>query len=215
MRNSWARAWLAATLLLFAASAMAKNRHDTLLRVEEPVMEWLLDGTDTTGWERVAFLGSPWLILPGTILLVIVSGIFDRRVGASVIITSALGSIIAIVTRNIVDRAGPLDDAATGSFPSLEVAQTGTFWGLVVLTAWWLGAPKLVWQVMLELSIVATILVSINLIVSGQHWPSDAIGSIIVVAVALIFASICFEAFARPRDRMTSEHVPEHAAVTG
>lgn len=177
-------------------------------------MDWLLDGTDTSGWERFAVLGSPWLLIPGTLVLAIVVGFFEVRVGIAIVVASLLGSVLGVIVGNVVDRPPPLADGAIGSFPSLDVVQTGVFWGLVVLTAWWLGAPKLVWQVTLELSIVITLLVSINLIVSGEHWPSDAAGSLIVVAIALIFAASIFETFA-PGFRKTKENTDaQHVVLT-
>lgn len=194
MRNTWARAWLAATALLIAASAIARGRHDTLLRVEEPVMDWLLDGTDTSGWDRTAIFGSTWLVVVGTVLLAIGAFFLERRVAVAIIVTSAAATALAIFVRGIVERPTPLGETIEGSFPSVELVQTGVFWGLVVLGLWWIGAPKLVWQIGLELAIVMTLLVSIRLIVTGAIWPSDAVGSAIVVAVSLIMAALVFEA---------------------
>ncbi len=195
MRDTWARAWLAATALLVAASAIAKGRHDTLLRVEEPVMDWLLDGTDTSGWDRTAIFGSTWLVVGGTLLLAIGAFFLERRVAIAIIITSGLATALAMFVRGVVERPTPLGDATAGSFPSLELVQTGVFWGLIVLGLWWVGAPKLVWQIGLEVAIVITLLVAIRLIVTGEIWPSDAVGSAIVVAVSLILSAIVFEAF--------------------
>lgn len=194
MRNSWARAWLAAIILLIAASAIAQGQHSRLLEVEEPVMEWLLDDTDTSGWERAATLGAPWLLVSGTILLTVIALFLEWRVGVAVVVTTLFGWLLSSVVQDIVDRPAPTDDGGLGSFPSTTIVQTGVFWGLVVLMIWWVGAPKLVWQIVLELAIVATLLVSVDLILSGEHWPSDAIGSALVIAVSLITAAIVFEA---------------------
>lgn len=195
MRSTWARAWLAATALLVAASAIARGRHDTLLTVEEPVMDWLLDGTDTSGWDRTAIFGSPWLIITGTVVLTVGAFFLNRRVALAILATSVLAPVVAIVVRNAVDRPSPLEDSAAGSFPSVELVQTGVFWGMVVLMLWWVGVPKLAWQIGLELAIVMTLLVAIRLMVAGEIWPSDAVGSAIVVAVSLIMAAIVFEAW--------------------
>lgn len=194
MRSTWARAWLAATALLVAASALARGRHDTLLTVEEPVMDWLLDGTDTSGWDRTAIFASPWLIITGTILLTVGAFFLERRVAMAILATSVLAPVVAIVVRNVVERPAPLEDSTVGSFPSVELVQTGVFWGLLILTLWWIGVPKLAWQIGLELAIVMTLLVAIRLIVTGEIWPSDAAGSAIVIAVSLIMAAMVFEA---------------------
>jgi membrane-associated phospholipid phosphatase len=87
--------------------------------------------------------------------------------------------------------------------------QTGVFWGLVVLMLWWVGAPKLVWQIVLELAIVATLLVSVDLILSGEHWPSDAVGSALVISVSLITAAIVFEALPPRLPRLKQPAVQE------
>lgn len=195
MRNSWARAWLAATVLLVAASAIARGRHSMLLRVEEPVVDWLVDGTEISGWERAAAFGSPTLIVVGTVLLAIATFVFERRAAVAIVITSVFALVLTSFVKGVVNRPSPAGGGtADGSFPSVEIVQTGVFWGLVVLVCWWAGAPKLIWQVMLELAVFGTVLVTIHLVLSGQIWPSDAIGSAIIVVVSLIMAATVLEA---------------------
>lgn len=195
MRNTWARAWLAAMSLLVAASAIARSRHDMLLEVEEPVMDWLLDGTDTSVWERAEFLSANWLLVSGTIILAIVTAVLDRKVAVGVVLTTILARVMTSVVRDIVERPSPVGEAQPGSFPSAELVHTGVFWGLVVLTLWWVGVPRLLWQIAIELAIVIELVVAIRLIVAGDIWPSDAVGSAIVIAVSLIIAAVVFESF--------------------
>lgn len=200
MRNTWARAWLAATALLVAAAAVARRSHDTLLEVEEPVMDWLLDGTDTSGWDRASFLSAPGLIIAGTVLLASMVFFLDRKVSVAIVVSSVFATIVGHIVRNIVDRPSPLaaiesSSTEVGSFPSIELVQTGVFWGLIVLVMWWVGVPKLVWQIGVELAIVITIISAIRLTVAGEIWPSDAAGSAILIVVSLILAAIVFEAF--------------------
>ena len=213
MRNSWARAWLAAIILLVAASAIAQGQHARLLEVEEPVMEWLLDDTDASGWERAATLGAPWLIIAGTILLAVVAMFLQWRVGIAVVVASLFGWGLSSVVQNIVERPTPSASGTLESFPSTTIVQTGVFWGLVVLMVWWVGAPKLIWQIVLELAIVATLLVSVDLILSGEHWPSDAVGSALVISVSLITAAIVFEALPPRFPRLKQPVVQETASA--
>lgn len=201
MRNTWARAWLAASALLVAAAAIARGRHDTLLKVEEPVMEWLLDGTDTSGWDRASFLSASSLIIVGTAVLAVAAFFLDRKVSFAIVLSSVFATAAGTIVRNIVDRPSPISSAEgasteLGSFPSLELVQTGVFWGLIVLVLWWVGVPKLVWQIGVELAIVITLVSAIRLTVAGSIWPSDAVGSAILIVVSLILAAIVFEAFA-------------------
>lgn len=181
-------------MVLIGAATIARNRHDTLLAVEEPVMDWLLDGTDVSGWARFQWLGGNLLTFGGIIALAVIAFYFNRRASAVVIGSMIFGLTVAWLVRDLVGRARP--DAAvagSGSFPSLEVVQTSVFWGLVVLFAWWLGAPRIVWQLLTEGAIVASLLVSIDLMVRGQHWPSDIVGSGIVTGLTLITAAMLLE----------------------
>jgi len=194
MRNSWARAWIAAVGLLIAAATVARSRSSILLKVEEPVMTWLLDDADTTIWDRASIFSATWLLILGTILLAGIGFFLETRAGLAVVVTSIFGFVLTNILGSMVGRVAPKDGLEIGSFPSSTVAHAGVFWGLVVLIFWWVGAPKLVWQIILELAIVITLLVSIRLIVNGEIWPSDAVGSAIVIAVSLITAAIVLEA---------------------
>ena len=67
------------------------------------------------------------------------------------------------------------------------------FWGLVVLMTWWLRLPRLVSQLVVELGVVLTLIVAIRQVLNGEIWPSDAVGSALVVALSLITAALVFE----------------------
>ena len=194
MRTSWARAWIAAVGLLAAASAIARTRNSVLLSVEKPVMDWLLDGTDTTIWDRTAVFSADWLLIGGTIMIALIGFLLEIRVGIAVVVTSLFTLVLTQLVSSIVGRTSPQGETGTWSFPDPTIAHTGVFWGLVVLLLWWVGTPKLIWQIVLELAVVMTLLVSIRLIVAAQIWPSDAAGSAIIIAVALITTAIVLEA---------------------
>ncbi|NNC81867.1 MAG: hypothetical protein HKN94_17125 [Acidimicrobiales bacterium] len=211
MTTSWTRAWLAALVLLVAAGAIAAAQHDMLLEVEEPVMEWLLDDADTSGWDRAEGLLSSTLVWGGTILLAVVGAYFNRWVGATAIAVLILGRIIATITQNVVERAAPV--GAESGFPHIELVQSTIFFGLVVLFAWWFGAPKLVWHILLEIAIFATLLSSVRLIIRGQIWPSDVIGAMLVASLSLIIAAAILEA--QPFARRQSPAEPESSVLTG
>ena len=194
MRSNWIRAWLAAVALVVAAAAVARDRVSWLLTVEEPVLEWLLDGTDTSRWEAASVISSPALLIAGTLLLVMIGLWLDWRIAVAVVVTSIIGTVTTLLVQNVVGRVAPNPDFGTGSFPSIEVTQTGVFWGLVVLMCWWLRLPRLVWHIVIEVAVVLTIVVAIRQILSGEIWPSDAVGSALVIALALISAALVFEA---------------------
>ncbi len=193
MGNSWTRAWFAALASMVLAVVITMSREEWLLKVEKPVMDWLLDGTDTSIWDNAAVLSSWWLILPGTLLLVAISVRMQPRIAAAIVITTAFAYALTGLLGALVGRVGPAGDI-TGTFPSFEVVRVAVFVGLVVLTFWWVGAPKLLWNIVLEIAIVLTLVVAIRGIVEGEIWPSDAVGSAVVAALTLITAAIVFEA---------------------
>lgn len=207
MRNTWTRAWLATFIVLVGAAAIARSRHDMLIRVEEPVMDWLLDGTDTSGWARADVLGDPWLVYPGIVILAFIAFWFSRTVAVTLVLTMLFGVVTAMVTKNIVGRPRPevFEGVTSSSFPSVFVVQAGIFWGLVTLMVWWFRTPRLIWQIVLELTIVAVLLTALGRIIAGYHWPSDAVGSAIVVALSLISAAIVLEDHPPKRRRFPAE----------
>ena len=215
MRNTWTRAWLATFIVLVGAAAIARSRHDMLIRVEEPVMDWLLDGTDTSGWARADVLGDPWLVYPGIAVLAFIAFWFSRAVAATIVLTMLFGVVTAMVTKNIVGRPRPevFEGVTSSSFPSVFVVQAGIFWGLVTLMVWWFRTPRLIWQIVLELTIVAVILTALGRIIAGYHWPSDAVGSAIVVALSLISAAIVLEDHPPQRRRRQTEEADELLSV--
>ncbi len=194
MRSSWIRAWIATAGVVLAASAIARDRVDWLLKVEEPVMDWVLDGTDTTSWDRAGIISSPWFLIIGTLIMILIGVWLEWRIAVAVLITTILGTLVSQIMRGIVGRDAPAQSDGAGSFPSVELVQTGVFFGLVVLMFWWLGLPRLVWQIAVEAAIVLTLIAAIRLILNGEIWPSDAIGSAIVIALSLITAALVFEA---------------------
>ena len=193
MRSSWIRAWLAAVAVLVGAAALVRDRVDWLLAVEEPVLDWLLDGTDTSRWDVVQVVSNPTILVVGTIAMVLIGLFFDWRISAAVVITSVIGTVTTQVVQGLIGRTSPNGELGVGSFPSLEVVQTGVFWGLIVLMCWWLKLPKLVWQILVEVGIVLTIAVAVRQILNGDIWPSDAVGSAIVIVLSLITAALVFE----------------------
>jgi len=215
VRNTWTRAWLATFIVLVGASAIARSRHATLIKVEEPVMDWLLDGTDTSGWARADILGDPWLVYPGIVVLAFIAFWFSRAVAATIVLTMFFGVVTALVTKNIVGRPRPevFEGVTSSSFPSVFVVQAGIFWGLVTLMVWWFRTPRLIWQIVLELTIVAVILTALGRIIAGYHWPSDAVGSAIVVALSLISAAIVLEDHPPQRRRRQTEEADELLSV--
>lgn len=208
MRDSWIRAWLATLAVLVGASTIARSRHDDLVEAESPVMDWLLDGTDTSRWSSFDFLGDPWLVYPGTALLAFLAVWFSSRVAVAVVCSMSFAVVVALITNDVVDRPRPDPGLQfdPDSFPSLHVVQAGVFWGLVTILVWWFGAPRLVVQIVAELAIVATLLTGISQVVSGLHWPSDLVGSAIVIVFALIIVAVVSEGEA-PRLRETARNL--------
>lgn len=197
MRNSWTRAWLAALASIVLAVVVSTSREEWLLRVEKPVMDWLLEGPQATVWDRAEILSSWAIIIPGTLILAAITVRKEVRVAIAIVATTLFAYAMAGVLSSIVGRVGPLGES-TGTFPSFEVVRAAVFFGLIVLTAWWVGAPKLLWHVLLELATVLSLIVSIRLIAAGEVWPSDAIAAAMVATLSLITAAILFESNPAP-----------------
>ena len=193
MRSNWIRAWLATVALVVAAVVVTRDRVSWLLTVEEPVLGWLLDGTDTSRWEQAQVISSPLVLIGGTLIMVAIGLFFDWRVAVTVVIASAIGTVVTLLLQGVVGRMPPNPQLSGESFPSIEVTQTGVFWGLVVLMTWWLRLPRLVSQLVVELGVVLTLIVAIRQVLNGEIWPSDAVGSALVVALSLITAALVFE----------------------
>ena len=192
MGNSWTRAWLAALGSIVLAVVVTRSREEWLLNVEQPVVTWLLDGTETSAWDAASILSAWLVILPGTALLIAIGFWLDRNVALSIITTTLFAYALTGLIGTLVGRVGPAGET-TSTFPSFEVVRAGVFWGLVVLMFWWVGAPKLFWHIVLEIALVLMLVVSIRGVVSGDFWPSDAVGAALVVTFALITAAIVFE----------------------
>lgn len=193
MRSTWIRAWLATVALIVGAAAIARDRVDWLLTVEEPVLGWLLDGTDTSRWEAAQVISSPLVLIGGTLILVAIAVFLDWRVAIAIVVTSIIGTLATQLLQGVVGRMPPNPQLGGQSFPSLAVTQTGVFWGQIVLMAWWLRFPRLVMQLLTELGVVLTAVVAIRQILSSEIWPSDAIGSALVIGLSLITAALVVE----------------------
>lgn len=220
MRSNWIRAWIAAVAILVGVSAIVRDRVGVLLAVEEPVIDWLLDGTDTSRWEQADIISSPAILFIGTLIMVLIGAWLNWRIAIAVLFTTAIGWILPQFVQSFVGRSAPDPQFGAEAFPSLAVTQVGVFWGLIVLMLWWLRAPRLVWHIVVEVGVVLTLLVAVREVVSGRIWPSDAVGSVIVAAVALITAALVFESntvqlpsLRERRDRRNIERAAEGSRV--
>lgn len=195
MRNTWTRAWLATLLLLVGSGALVRARHDTIIEAEDLVMDWVLEGTDVGGWSRLDVLGSLGLVIPVTVVLGVAMLLFNRVAGVTVLLTLFFGIVLGRLVKNFVGRPRPtvIEGVETSSFPSQLVVQAGLFWGLVALAVWWFGAPRLLWQIVVEACLVIVLLTAIGRVVQGYSWPTDIVGSALVAGLALISAAIILE----------------------
>ncbi len=214
MRTTWTRAWLATFVVLVGAAAVARNSHSTLVDVEQEVLDWLLDDADTSLWDRANTLGAPWLAWLGVLVMGLVVAFFDRIAALVFPLTLGFAVVLGLATRALVERPRPdVAEATTHSFPSLTVIHAGMLLGSAVLLLWWFAVPKLIWQIATEIAIVLLIAVAIARIVAGEHWPSDTVGSAIVITLALMTAAIALEARPRPAQLFASNRADELDAL--
>lgn len=190
---------MASLIVLIAAAAIVRRYNDKLLKAERPVMNWVLDGTDTSGWDIANVMFESWIIIVGIICLSVATFFFNRRVAFVLPILMVFGMILGAFTGSIVGRFAPQSDSELSSFPNPEIVRIGVFLSLLLLVLWWAHIPKLVWQIGLEVATVALLVAAINRVAAGVAWPSDIVGSALVVGVTTVTGAILLERLP-PRD---------------
>ncbi len=195
MRNTWTRTWLSVLVLLAGASFVVRSQHGRIIEAEDLVVDWVLEDSDVSGWSRLDMIGSLGLIIPVVVVIAVAMFFFDRAAGIAVALTLFFGAVLGWLVRDIVGRPRPttIDDVDTTSFPNMPTLYAILGVGIVALAVWWFGAPRLVWQIVVEASVVLVLLVAISQVVQGYAWPSDMVGSTLVAGLALISGAIVIE----------------------
>lgn len=173
-------------------AVMAASNPDWLLRIDEPVSQWIRSmGGDLVIARLVTNLGSPNLAIAVGIAAV---AVLWGRCRASALTLGALTAaalILDIALKILVDRPRPPNPAVStqlGSFPSGHVLHAVVIFGLVPILLWMLTNRT----VFLKLGFVVwagvVVLVAVSRVRLGAHWPSDVIASFFI-GVSLLLAA--------------------------
>jgi undecaprenyl-diphosphatase len=206
------RAFLIVMLVTTVVLAIiAASNPDWLLRIDQPVSEWIRGVGGGLSFARlVTRLGSPLLAITVGVVAVV---LLWRRCRASAI---TLGALIAaaftvdLVLKVLVDRTRPPDPAVStqlGSFPSGHVIHAVVIFGMVPLLLWILTNRTVFLRLGFVLFAIVVTLVAVSRVRLGAHWPSDVITSLFIGSSLLLAAEqVITSAWAADRCSATGQH---------
>lgn len=172
-----------------ALSIAAANAHHWLLRIDQPVSERVRDAAWLDALRPVNDLGSE---VQGIALAVIIGVLLWPwcRVFALAFPGAVLaGSAINVTLKWIVDRPRPPEPVAgvaLASFPSGHALHAVIMFGLLPPALYVLTRSRAVFWASTVVGAVVVVIVGIERIHLGAHWPSDVLASAMVGAVVLL-----------------------------
>lgn len=131
-------------------------------------------------------------VVPWTAGTLVVGGLLwlaGRKGWAAALVSADLAVETAVlVTKLVVDRARPVaglpaDLITSASFPSGHVARVGVVLGIVMLSVHWPHPSVRVTAAIVAVAAVA--LLALARITSGEHWPSDVLGSLLLAGAVV------------------------------
>lgn len=187
------RAFLIATFVLTVVIAViAASNPDWLLRIDEPIMEWVRGlGINLTFAKAVTQLGSPNLAIAVGLVAVVV--MWNRCRASALTLGALMAAAVTtdIVLKILVDRPRPPNpavDTQLGSFPSGHVIHAVVMFGLVPLLLWVLTNRKLHLRLGFVVFWLVVVAVAVSRVYLGAHWPSDVFASLFIGASFLLAA---------------------------
>ncbi|PRY17888.1 phosphatase PAP2 family protein [Kineococcus rhizosphaerae] len=132
-----------------------------------------------------------WVYLAGSLGLLLAFRGGRRRQAVAALAAGAVAAVASPLLKALTDRARPaleagLTSAGGGSFPSGHVLASAT----VVLCLVLLLAPPTRWGVVAVLGAVELVVVSVDRVWLGAHWPSDVLGGWLLAAVLVGTATV-------------------------
>jgi undecaprenyl-diphosphatase len=149
------------------------------------VTRWFVDhrsDTLTSVMRAVTWLGSSWVIIPLTVLVVIVLALrypIARAVYLGIAVAGAF--LLSTLVKYIIGRDRPpasvrLAHVASSSFPSGHTTQaTATYLALAVIATCIVRETR--WRLMIwSVALVVVALVGVSRVYLGVHWATDVLG---------------------------------------
>ncbi len=135
-------------------------------------------------WRHIMYLGSPWFVVTALLVVVTIAYAFDDRVAVAVcIVGPLLAGLLEMAAKPTVHRT--IGHAL--SYPSGHVTLASSLAAVIVFVAYrrW-GVPAVV--VAAVPAAALAVLVSIAVVQTGAHYPTDAVGGV-AVGLGLVSAT--------------------------
>ena len=165
--------------------------HD-LLAWDTPVREAILEldpewlASLVRGASR---FGSRWLIAALSIPMVAVAWPRCRQLALVLAAALPAGLVLELFLKAVVDRPRPLLGAGFGSsFPSGHVLAAVAFWGLIPPWVYLVTRRRWAWAASAGFAGLVLVVVGLNRVYVGAHWPSDVVAGYLGGAVFLLAA---------------------------
>jgi undecaprenyl-diphosphatase len=132
----------------------------------------------------LSFIGSGWVLIPATVVLVVVLWIRRQRADALAIGLSLGGAIgLSSLVKVLVDRPRPpvrhLEQVSSASFPSGHATQSTAFL-LAVLLAWLAHHEHRGRRTAITATVVLIAAIGASRVYLGVHYPTDVIAGILL-----------------------------------
>jgi len=173
---------------------------DLLVRLDDLVMaviHLVRNRTLTRIMIAITDLGSPFILVPGTVLLAAFL-MFRRRIPDAVFVTAAMimGGILNTIVKNAIQRArpfpppgGPLVEAGGWSYPSGHALLSTLFYFTLAYIAGRLAGREYLRLPIAVAALLISGLISLSRVYLGVHYPSDILagmtGGILLFAICL------------------------------
>lgn len=184
-----------ATLIALVATLLgilAAVAHRELLWWDVPVRDLVVSNADEglgRLFRRSSVFGSRWLIAALSLPMIAIAWRRCRQLAVVLGAAFAVALGLELVLKVAVDRPRP--EGANGfgsSFPSGHVLAAVAFWGLLAPWTYIVVRRRWAWAAAVVGAGVAIVLVGLNRVTVGAHWPSDVVGSLLAGGMLLLGA---------------------------
>ncbi|MFI7385381.1 phosphatase PAP2 family protein [Streptomyces sp. NPDC049813] len=142
----------------------------------------------------------PWAMraVCAVLVVLVVVRLRDRLLGAWLVATCALGTLVQQALKAAVDRArpvwsDPVDSAHFAAFPSGHAMTATVVCGLGLWLLRRYGAPPALFAAALALAALSVLGVGLTRLWLGVHWPSDVLAGWLLGALTVVVSATTYE----------------------